>query len=94
VNHRTKLYNFRNGGDPEYCGYYRIDLHSGSAAVDTPFVGSDISNIDKTFAHGIRNSFRLVVDPINGDVCDTGNGPFFFDKINLIDSGFNSGWRS
>jgi aldose sugar dehydrogenase len=63
VNHRTKLYNFRNGGDPEYCGYYRIDLHSGSAAVDTPFVGSDIPNIDKTFAHGIRNSFRLIVDP-------------------------------
>jgi aldose sugar dehydrogenase len=94
VNHRTKLYNFRNGGDPEYCGYYRIDLHSGSAAVDTPFVGSDIPNIDKTFAYDIRNSFSLVVNPITGGVCDTGNGPSCFDEINLIDSGFYSGWRS
>ena len=59
VNHRTKLYNFGNRGDPEYWGYYRIDLHSGSAAVDTPFVGSDIPNIDKTFAHGVRNSFSF-----------------------------------
>ena len=95
LNHRTKLQNFENGGDPDYTGsIYRIDPHSGSAPVDNPFVGSDVSNIDKTFAYGIRNSFGLAVDPITGEVWDTENGPSFSDEINLVGPGFNSGWRS
>jgi len=95
LNHRTKLQNFENGGDPDYTGsIYRIDLHTGSALVDNPFVGSDVPNIDKTFAYGIRNSFGLTVDPITGDVWDTENGPSFSDEINLVEPGFNSGWRS
>lgn len=95
LNHRTKLQNFENGGDPDYTGsIYRIDPHSGSAPVDNPFVGSDVQNIDKTFAYGIRNSFGLTVDPITGNVWDTENGPSFSDEINLVEPGFNSGWRS
>ncbi len=95
LNHRTKLQNFGNGGDPDYTGsIYRIDPHTGSAPVDNPFVGSDVPNIDKTFAYGIRNSFGLTVDPITGDVWDTENGPSFSDEINLVEPGFNSGWRS
>jgi glucose/arabinose dehydrogenase len=95
LNHRTKLQNFGNGGDPDYTGsIYRIDPQTGSAPVDNPFVGSDVPNIDKTFAYGIRNSFGLTVDPITGDVWDTENGPSFSDEINLVEPGFNSGWRS
>jgi len=95
LNHRTKLQNFENGGDPDFTGsIYRIDPHSGSAPVDNPFVGSDVPNIDKTFAYGIRNSFGLTVDPITGNVWDTENGPSFSDEINLVEPGFNSGWRS
>ena len=95
LNHGTKLQNFENGGDPDYTGsIYRIDPHSGSAPVDNPFVGSDVPNIDKTFAYGIRNSFGLAVDPITGNVWDTENGPSFSDEINLVGPGFNSGWRS
>ena len=95
LNHRTKLQNFENGGDPDYTGsIYRIDPHSGSAPVDNPFVESDVPNIDKTFAYGIRNSFGLAVDPITGDVWDTENGPSFSDEINLVKPGYNSGWRS
>jgi aldose sugar dehydrogenase len=95
LNHRTKLQNFENGGDPDYTGsIYRIDPHTGSVPVDNPFVGSDVPNIDKTFAYGIRNSFGLTVDPITGDVWDTENGPSFSDEINLVEPGFNSGWRS
>ena len=95
LNHRTKLQNFKNGGDPDFTGsIYRIDPHSGSAPGDNPFVGSDVPNIDKTFAYGIRNSFGLTVDPITGDVWDTENGPSFSDEINLVKPGFNSGWRS
>jgi aldose sugar dehydrogenase len=95
LNHRTKLQNFKNGGDPDYTGsIYRIDPHSGSAPVDNPFIGSDVPNIDKTFAYGIRNSFGLTIDPITGNVWDTENGPSFSDEINLVEPGFNSGWRS
>ena len=95
LNHRTKLQNFENGGDPDFTGsIYRIDPHSGSAPGDNPFVGSDVPNIDKTFAYGIRNSFGLTVDPITGNVWDTENGPSFSDEINLVEPGFNSGWRS
>ncbi|TVP39398.1 PQQ-dependent sugar dehydrogenase [Candidatus Nitrosocosmicus arcticus] len=95
LNHRTKLQNFENGGDPDYTGsIYRIDPHSGSAPVDNPFIESDVPNIDKTFAYGIRNSFGLTIDPITGAVWDTENGPSFSDEINLVEPGFNSGWRS
>jgi aldose sugar dehydrogenase len=95
LNHETKLQNFENGGDPDYTGsIYRIDPHSGSAPVDNPFVGSEVPNIDKTFAYGIRNSFGLAVDPITGNVWDTENGPSFSDEINLVGPGFNSGWKS
>ena len=95
LNHRTKLQNFENGGDPDFTGsIYRIDPHSGSAPGDNPFVESDVPNIDKTFAYGIRNSFGLTVDPITGNVWDTENGPSFSDEINLVEPGFNSGWRS
>ena len=95
LNHRTKLQNFENGEDPDLTGsIYRIDPHSGSAPGDNPFVESDVPNIDKTFAYGIRNSFGLTVDPITGNIWDTENGPSFSDEINLVEPGFNSGWRS
>ena len=78
LNHRTKLQNFENGGDPDFTGsIYRIDPHSGSAPGDNPFVESDVPNIDKTFAYGIRNSFGLTVDPITGNVWDTEKAPPF-----------------
>jgi aldose sugar dehydrogenase len=44
------------------------------------------------FAIGIRNSFGLAVDPLTGYLWDTENGPEDFDEINLVESGFNSGW--
>lgn len=35
-----------------------------------------------------------MVDPIAGDVWNTENGPSFSDEINLVEPGYNSGWRS
>jgi len=32
-------------------------------------------------------------DPVSGKLWDTENGPTFGDEINLVEPGFNSGWR-
>ena len=44
-------------------------------------------------AMGIRNSFGLAIDPVNGNLWDTENGDDDFDEINLIQDKFNSGWE-
>jgi glucose/arabinose dehydrogenase len=95
LNHRTKLQNFADGGDPDLTGsIFRIDPLTGQAPSDNPFFESDVPNVDKTFAYGIRNSFGLAVDPLTGTIWDTENGPSFSDEINIVAPGFNSGWRS
>ena len=43
-------------------------------------------------AIGIRNSFGLAVDPLNGNMWITENGPDKMDEINFVSTGFNSGW--
>ena len=42
---------------------------------------------------GIRNSFGLAVDPHTGYLWETENGPDYFDEINLVKPGFNSGYK-
>jgi len=49
--------------------------------------------LNKYYAYGIRNSFGMDFDPIVGKLWDTENGPDFGDEINLVDPGFNSGWK-
>ena len=44
-------------------------------------------------AIGIRNSFGLAIDPVNGNLWSTENGDDDFDEINLIPDKFNSGWN-
>jgi aldose sugar dehydrogenase len=44
-------------------------------------------------AYAIRNSFGIAFDPVTGNLWDTENGPAFGDEINLVQSGFNSGWN-
>jgi aldose sugar dehydrogenase len=57
---------------------------------------SSLSNehpLDKYYAYGIRNSFGIDFDPVTSKLWDTENGPAFGDEINLVEPGFNSGWR-
>jgi glucose/arabinose dehydrogenase len=46
------------------------------------------------FAYGIRNSLGLAFDPITKYLWDTEQGPGSRDEINLVMSGFNSGWKA
>src|SRR5918992_3769781 len=45
------------------------------------------------YAYGIRNSFGIDFDPVTNNLWDTENGPDFGDESNIVEPGFNSGWR-
>lgn len=61
----------------------------GLPAKGNPF-GGDMA---KYYAFGIRNSFGIDFDPVTGKLWDTENGPWRADEINLVQPGFNSGWK-
>ena len=72
-------------------GILRIDQNG--QAIDTPGILGDKEQLNKYYAYGIRNIFGIDFDPLSGKLWDTENGPDFGDEINLVDPGFNSGWR-
>ena len=45
------------------------------------------------YAYGIRNIFGMDFDPLTGKLWDTENGDWKNDEINLVEPGFNSGWK-
>jgi aldose sugar dehydrogenase len=49
--------------------------------------------LSKYYAYGIRNSFGIDFDPVTGKLWDAENGEVVFDEINLVEPGFNSGWK-
>jgi glucose/arabinose dehydrogenase len=65
---------------------------NGQAVGDYGIIGKD-TPLSKYYAYGIRNSFGMDFDPVTGNLWDTENGPAFGDEINLVEAGFNSGWR-
>jgi aldose sugar dehydrogenase len=45
------------------------------------------------YAYGIRNSLGIDFDPVTGNLWNTEIGPGRNDEVNLVEPGFNSGWR-
>jgi glucose/arabinose dehydrogenase len=89
--HRTKAQNNQTGPTPDGTSViYRI-TQDGKAVV--PTVLGDEGPLDKFYAYGIRESFGLDFDPLTGKLWDTENGPNYGDEINLVERGFNSGWK-
>ena len=87
-----QLQNIGNGPPPDDSGViFRINPEDGSAAPDNPFQ-DDAMN--RYFAYGVRNSFGLAFDPVTGVLWDTENGENSYDEINIVDPGFNSGWKN
>ena len=68
---------------------FRVNSEGDSPGV---ILGND-DPVDKIYAYGIRNSFGIDFDPVTNILWDTENGPDFADEINLVEPGFNSGWR-
>lgn len=87
--------NIVNGPDPDFSGaILKINPNDGSPAPNNPFQGDNPNDpLNWYQAYGIRNSFGLGVDPVTGTLWDTENGEQSHDEINLINPGFNSGWK-
>ncbi len=90
--HQTQAQNFEDGPAPDgTSGVIRI-TQDGKVA-DIPGVISDEVPLNLYYAYGIRQSFGMEFDPVTGNLWDTENGPDQYDEINLVEPGFNSGWR-
>jgi glucose/arabinose dehydrogenase len=66
--------------------------HNGGPISSNGLLGTEDA-LNRYYAYGVRNGFGLDFDPITGKLWDTENGPKYGDEINLVEPGFNSGWR-
>jgi glucose/arabinose dehydrogenase len=89
---RNKALNDKEGDDPDgRAGILRVN--SDGKSVNVNGILGDKVPLNNYYAYGIRNSFGIDFDPVTGNLWDTENGPDFGDEINLVKSGFNSGWH-
>jgi glucose/arabinose dehydrogenase len=90
------------GPEPDDAHFSGVILRlndDGTTPTDNPFFAADVemgaearSNIQRTFAYGIRNSFGMAVDPRSGSLWQQENGEDAFDELNRVEAGMNSGW--
>lgn len=91
VGHETKAQNFEDGPEADgTSGVHRITQDGG--IVDPKIFESSVS-MDTYYAYGIRNSFGMDFDPITGNLWLSENGVYDNDEINLVEPGFNGGWK-
>ncbi|PAY16038.1 sugar dehydrogenase [Rhodopirellula sp. SM50] len=71
----------------------RIDPITGQGFSDNPFFDGDVnSNRSKVYQFGLRNPWRLSVNPNNGRLYIGETGLVSFEEINTGPSGTNFGW--
>ena len=89
--HQTEAANVKNGSSPDGTGGIMRVTQDGQSVPNGPF--GDEPPLSNYFAYGVRNSFGIAFDPLTGKLWDTENGPNHGDEINLVEPGFNSGWK-
>ena len=87
----TKTQNIEDGEKPDGSGGILRVTPDGKVVGDG--ILSNEYPLNLYYAYGIRNSFGIDFDPVTGNLWDTENGPNYGDEINLVEPGFNSGWR-
>jgi aldose sugar dehydrogenase len=89
-----QLQNIKDGPGPDDTGVIiRINPNDGSPSPGNPLSSYTNNPLSNYYAYGIRNSFGIDFDPITGKLWDAENGEDVFDEINLVEAGFNSGWK-
>lgn len=90
--HETQAQNFEDAPEPDgTSGVFRITQEGGVA--DIQGVISEEIPLNLYYGYGMRQSFGMEFDPVTGNLWDTENGPDQYDELNLVEPGFNSGWR-
>ena len=87
----TKTQNIKNGTEPVGIGGI-LRLNEQGQPLGNGILGKKYP-LNLYYAYGIRNGFGMDFDPLTGNLWDTENGPNFGDEINLVEPGFNSGWK-
>jgi glucose/arabinose dehydrogenase len=89
-----QLQNFQSGPPPDDTGVIlRVNPVDGSPSTGNPLSSDPSDPLSKYYAYGIRNSFGIDFDPVTETLWDAENGEDVFDEINLVQPGFNSGWK-
>ncbi|MEO1524755.1 MAG: DUF4347 domain-containing protein [Planctomycetota bacterium] len=71
----------------------RIDPLTGEGLADNPFYNGDAdANRSKVYQLGLRNPFRMTIDPISGQVYVGDVGWTRWEEINAAGPGANFGW--
>jgi aldose sugar dehydrogenase len=92
LTYMTKAQNVKDGPTPDgRGGILRISFDGD--VIDGKGILGDDDPLNKYYAYGLRNSFGIGFDPLTGQLWDTENGQSTNDEINLVQPGFNSGWR-
>src|SRR5687768_3319877 len=92
VNHFTRAQNNINGNQADGTGGILRITQDGEALQASGILGSE-GMLNKYYAYGIRNSYGIDFDPVTNYLWDTENGVNCCDEINLVEPGFNSGWK-
>ena len=89
-----QLQNFQSGPAPDDTGVIlRVNPADGSPSPGNPLSSDPSDPLSKYYAYGIRNSFGIDFDPVTGKLWDAENGEDVFDEVNVVEPGFNSGWK-
>jgi glucose/arabinose dehydrogenase len=89
--HKTKAQNFETRPDADgTSGIHRV---TQDGEIVTPKILNSTDSLGTYYAYGIRNSFGMDFDPITGKLWTSENGVYTNDEINLVEPGFNSGWK-
>jgi uncharacterized repeat protein (TIGR03806 family) len=62
-----------------------------SVPADNPFIGQQ-NIVPETWAYGLRNPWRITVDPLTGHVWVAQNGQDLWEQVYLVRKGDNFGW--
>jgi aldose sugar dehydrogenase len=87
----TKTQNVKDGGEPNGSGGI-LRITQNGEVVEKGILGNTYP-LNLYYGYGLRNSFGITFDPITGKLWDTENGPNYGDEINLVEPGFNGGWK-
>ena len=87
----TQVQNIAEGEKPNGSGGI-LRITQNGKPVGNGILGHE-HTLNLYYAYGIRNSFGIDFDPVTGNLWDTENGPLYGDELNLVEPGFNSGWR-